>query len=184
MENIYSSLIDFLPHIGACLIVCLAKILEISIQSVKTVFMVKGQRIHASVLGFIECLVWGLVISSIIDSLSGDIAMLIFYCLGYSAGLYIGSFLENKIALGTSSIQIMVKSNKQKKITEYLSKSDKGYTVLQGHGNKEQMSVIIMVLARKEVKETMREIRKLCNNEVFVVSTEVSKFVGGYGIKK
>jgi trigger factor len=38
--------------------------------------------------------------------------------------------------------------------------------------------------ARKEVKETMREITKLCNNEVFVVSTEVSKFVGGYGIKK
>lgn len=173
-----------LESIFSCLIVCFAKILEISVQSIKTVFMVKGQRIQAALLGFLECVIWGLVIASIIDTLGDNYLMLFFYCLGYSSGLYIGSYLENKIALGTSSIQLMVKSNKVEKVTEYLNNTNKGFTVLDGRGAKEKMSVIIVVLPRKEVKTVISEIRKLCDKEVFVVSSEISRFVGGYGIKK
>ncbi|MBE6542754.1 MAG: hypothetical protein E7672_09985, partial [Ruminococcaceae bacterium] len=54
-----------------CLIVCAAKIIEISIQSLKTCMMVKGQRLKAACLGFAECTIWGLVISTIIGTL-GD----------------------------------------------------------------------------------------------------------------
>lgn len=168
----------------SCLIVCFAKILEISVQSVKTVFMVKGQRIQAAFLGFLECVIWGLVIASIIDTLGDNYLMLFFYCLGYSTGMYIGSVLENKIALGTSSIQLMVKSDKVEKVIEYLNNSNRGFTVLNGKGSKEAMSVVMIVLPRKEVKAVISDIRKLCDKEVFVVSSEVSKFVGGYGIKK
>ena len=170
--------------IFSCLIVCFAKILEISVQSVKTVFMVKGQRIQAAFLGFLECVIWGLVIASIIDTLGDNYLMLFFYCLGYSTGMYIGSVLENKIALGTSSIQLMVKSDKVEKVIEYLNNSNRGFTVLNGKGSKEAMSVVMIVLPRKEVKAVISDIRKLCDKEVFVVSSEVSKFVGGYGIKK
>lgn len=173
-----------LETIFSCLIVCLAKILEISISSVKTVFMVKGQRIQAAALGFLECVIWGLVISAIIDTLSGEPLMLFFYCLGYSTGMYVGSVLECKIALGTSSIQLMVKSNKVEKVIEYLNKADRGFTVLDGKGSKESMSVVMIVLPRKDVKSVIADIRELCDKEVFVVSSEVSKFVGGYGIKK
>lgn len=173
-----------LESIFSCLIVCFAKILEISVQSVKTVFMVKGQRIQAAFLGFLECVIWGLVIASIIDTLGDNYLMLFFYCLGYSTGMYIGSVLENKIALGTSSIQLMVKSDKVEKVIEYLNNSNRGFTVLDGKGSKEAMSVVMIVLPRKEVKAVISDIIKLCDKEVFVVSSEVSKFVGGYGIKK
>ena len=173
-----------LESIFSCLIVCFAKILEISVQSVKTVFMVKGQRIQAAFLGFLECVIWGLVIASIIDTLGDNYLMLFFYCLGYSTGMYIGSVLENKIALGTSSIQLMVKSDKVEKVIEYLNNSNRGFIVLDGKGSKEAMSVVMIVLPRKEVKAVISDIIKLCDKEVFVVSSEVSKFVGGYGIKK
>lgn len=173
-----------LESIFSCLIVCFAKILEISVQSVKTVFMVKGQIIQAAFLGFLECVIWGLVIASIIDTLGDNYLMLFFYCLGYSTGMYIGSVLENKIALGTSSIQLMVKSDKVEKVIEYLNNSNRGFTVLDGKGSKEAMSVVMIVLPRKEVKAVISDIIKLCDKEVFVVSSEVSKFVGGYGIKK
>ena len=153
-------------------------------QSVKTVFMVKGQRIQAAFLGFLECVIWGLVIASIIDTLGDNYLMLFFYCLGYSTGMYIGSVLENKIALGTSSIQLMVKSDKVEKVIEYLNNSNRGFTVLDGKGSKEAMSVVMIVLPRKDVKSVIADIRELCDKEVFVVSSEVSKFVGGYGIKK
>lgn len=171
-------------NIWLCLLVCGAKILEISISSVKTVFMVKGQKIQAALLAFVECMIWGIVISSIIHTLSDNMLLLLFYGIGYAAGLYIGSVIEGKIALGTSSIQFMIKSNKLSKVRGYLNKSNQGYTVLEGKGKTDKMCIVYVVLPRKEVKSTIKDIRNLCGDDVFIVSSEVSKFVGGYGVKK
>lgn len=177
-------ILENFPQIIVCFVICFAKIIEISIQSVKTVFMVKGERVIAAVLAFIECLIWGLVISSIITSLGNNFYLLISYCMGYALGLFIGSMIENKIALGTSSVQIMVKREYEEEVEKFLMLNNRGFTILEGKGSKEKMSVIIMILPRKEVKSIMMEIKKICNNEVFVVTSEVSKFVGGYGIRK
>jgi len=171
-------------NIGMCFIICFAKILEISIQSVKTVCMVKGERAVAVALAFIECLVWGLVVSAIITSLSENMLWLFSYCFGYAAGIFIGSMIESKIALGTSSVQIMVNKEHANKVEAYLKEHNRGFTVLDGHGSKEAMSVVIMVLPRKDVKSIMATISEICENEVFVVTSEVSKFVGGYGVRK
>jgi uncharacterized protein YebE (UPF0316 family) len=167
-----------------CLAICCAKIIEISIQSIKTVCMVKGERKMAALLAFIECLIWGFVVSSVISSLSSNVWLLLSYCLGYATGLFLGSILESKIALGTSSIQIMVDNLHIQKVEEFLKDSGHGFTVLGGHGSKAEMFVVIMVLPRKEVAKTMKQIRSICDNNAFMVSSEVSKFVGGYGIKK
>jgi uncharacterized protein YebE (UPF0316 family) len=104
--------------------------------------------------------------------------------LGYATGLYVGSMIESKLALGTSSIQIMVDGERIERVEEFLKNNKYGFTVLNGHGSKEEMFVVIMVLPRKSVKSTMKEIRNLCDENVFIVSSEVSKFVGGYGVKK
>lgn len=167
-----------------CMAICLAKVLEISIQSVKTVCMVKGEKLLASALGFIECLIWGLVISSVIANLSSNFLMLLSYCIGYSTGLFLGSNIENKLALGTSSIQIMVDKENIETVENYLKDHNNGYTVLNGHGSKEEMFVIIIVLPRKSVKNTMKEINEMCTEKVFIVSSEVSKYTGGYGTAK
>lgn len=175
---------EIVQQISICVIICLAKILEISIQSVKTVCMVKGERKIAAVLAFIECLVWGLVVSSVITSLSENLYWLFSYCLGYALGLYLGSIIENKIALGTSSVQVMVDKDHVVEVGKYLKENNHGFTILEGHGSKEEMYVVIMVLPRKEVKFIMAEIRKMCDNKVFIVSSDVSKFIGGYGVRK
>ena len=73
---------EFLASIhpaAVCFLICAAKIVEISIQSLKTCMMVKGQRMRAAGLGFIECLIWGLVISTIIGTLGDNIVLLLFY---------------------------------------------------------------------------------------------------------
>ena len=59
-----------------------------------------------------------------------------------------------------------------------------GYTVLEGRGSKDKMNMIFNVLARKETPRVLREIRKVCDNRVFVSVSEVSKYAGGYGMLK
>ena len=130
-----SEFLKILPPIVVCLIVCAAKIVEISIQSLKTCMMVKGQRLKAAGLGFLECTIWGLVISTIIGTLGDNLFLLLFYCVGYAAGLFIGSTIEGKIALGTSNLQLIANDENTEKITEYLKENNKGYTVFEGHGS-------------------------------------------------
>ena len=179
-----SEFLASLPPVLVCLIICAAKIIEISIQSLKTCMMVKGQRLKAAGLGFIECAIWGLVISTIIGTLGDNLFLLLFYCIGYAAGLFLGSTIEGKIALGTSNLELIANDDNTKKIVEYLKKNGKGYTVLDGYGSTDKMNMIFVVLQRKETPMVLREIRSVCDNKVFVAVSEVSKYAGGYGLVK
>ena len=183
MSQILATLSSIHP-ILVCLLVMTAKIVEISIQSLKTCLMVKGQRFRAACLGFIECTIWGLVISTLIGSLGDNLMLLAFYCTGYATGLFIGSTLEGKLAFGTSNIDLMANEENTKLIVNYLKEHGRGFTVLDGHGATEPMNMIYVVLPRKEVAKTVKDIQKLCNKQVFFVTSEVSKYTGGYGIVK
>lgn len=179
-----AELLNSLHPILVCFLVCGAKITEISIQSIKTVMMVKGERLKATLLAFVECMIWGLVVSAIISTLGDNFFLLLFYCVGYALGLYLGSVIENKIALGTSNIQLIASDENTKKITEYLKEQNKGYTTFEGHGSKGKMNMIFIVMPRKEMKNELEKIRSICENKVFVVASDVSKYVGGYGVSK
>ena len=179
-----SEFLASIPPILVCLIVCGAKILEITIQSLKTCMMVKGQRLKAAGLGFIECTGWGLVISTIIGTLGDNLFLLAFYCVGYATGLFLGSTLESKIALGTSNLQLIANDQNTKKIIAYLKENDRGYTLFEGHGSTDKMNMILIVLPRRDAGKVLKQLRALCENNVFVVASEVSKYAGGYGMVK
>lgn len=170
--------------VAVCFIVCAAKILEITVQSLKTCMMVRGQRVKAAALGLLECTIWGLVISTIIGTLGDDLFLLAFYCLGYATGLFLGSTLEGRIALGTSSLQLIANEENTERIVGYLKESSRGYTVFDGHGSKDKMNMIFIVLPRRDVLSVVKSVRKLCDNKVFVVVDDVNKYAGGYGMLK
>ena len=179
-----SEFLAWVPPIALWFIVCAAKIVEITIQSLKTCMMVKGQRLKAAALGFTECIIWGLVISTIIGTLGDNFILLLFYCTGYATGLFLGSTIESKIALGTSNLELIANDESTEKITEYLKSVNKGYTVFEGHGSTDKMNMILVVTSRKEVPATLKNIRKICDNKVFVAVSEVSRYAGGYGKMK
>lgn len=179
-----SEILASIHPVAVCFIVCAAKIIEITIQSLKTCMMVKGQRLKAAALGFVECSIWGLVISTIISTLGDKLILLAFYCLGYATGLFLGSTLESKIALGTSNLQLIANDENTAKIVGYLKQNGRGYTVFDGQGSTDKMNMVLIVLPRRDALGVLKEIRRLCDNNVFVVTSEVSKYAGGYGMVK
>ena len=179
-----SEFLASIPPVAVCLIVCAAKIIEITIQSLKTCMMVKGQRLKAAGLGLLECTIWGLVISTIIGTLGDNLFLLAFYCMGYATGLYLGSTLEGKIALGTSSLQLVASDENTEKIITYLKEHSRGYTVFEGEGSKGRMNMIFIVLPRRDSVPVLKQIRAICENNVFVVVDDVNRYAGGYGMVK
>lgn len=179
-----SEFLSSIHPVAVCFIVCAAKIVEITIQSLKTCMMVKGQRLKAAGLGFLECTIWGLVISTIIGTLGDNLFLLLFYCVGYATGLFLGSTIESKIALGTSNLELIAGDESTEKIIRYLKEHNRGYTVFDGYGSTDRMNMIFIVLPRKEAPKVLKDIRAVCENKVFVVASEVSKYAGGYGMMK
>jgi uncharacterized protein YebE (UPF0316 family) len=104
--------------------------------------------------------------------------------VGYATGLFLGSTIEGKIALGTSNLELIASDESTAIITEYLKENSRGYTVFEGHGSTDKMNMIFIVLPRKETPRVLKDIRKACDNKVFVVASEVSKYAGGYGMMK
>ncbi len=183
MSEILETLKSISP-ILVCLLVCAAKIVEITIQSLKTCMMVKGQRLKAAGLGFIECVIWGLVISTVIGTLGDDLWLLLFYCVGYATGLFLGSTIEAKLALGTSNLEVIANEKSTELIIAYLKEHNLGYTVFEGHGSKDKMNMVFIVIARKEAGKLVRELRRVTDNKMFVSVSDVSKYAGGYGMIK
>ena len=179
-----SEFLSSLHPVAVCFIVFIAKIVEISIQSLKTCMMVRGQRLNAALLGFVECAIWGLVVSAVISTLGNNLFLLLFYCAGYASGLFLGSTIESKIALGTSSLELIASVENSGKIVKYLKERGMGYTLFEGHGSTDKMNMILVILPRRETLRTLREIRSVCDNTVFVVASEVSRYTGGYGVSK
>ena len=132
----------------------------------------------------VECAIWGLVISTIISTLGDNLLLLLFYCIGYATGLFLGSTIESKIALGTSNLELIANDDSTKKIVNYLKKNGRGYTVLDGYGSTDKMNMIFIVLPRRDMNKVLKEIRKECDNKVFVVASDVIKYAGGYGAMK
>lgn len=177
-------LINSLHPAWGAVIIMAAKIIELSISSIKTVFMAKGNRSLASTFGFIECLVWGFVVSAVITSLSENLLWLFAYAIGYSLGVFLGMKIESKIAIGTKKIELIANEKNTEIVTDYLAEHNRGFTVVTGHGKEEIMNIITIVLPRKVEKETIKKINELTDNKCFVNTSDVSRMSGGYGVRK
>ena len=178
-----SELLHILPQLVTCLLICVVKIIEMSVQSIRVIMQVKGQRLASTLLAFLECLIWGLVTSAVITTLADNMYWLFAYCVGFAAGIYFGSVFEKKLALGETNLQLMVDEEDGNRIIEYLVNSGRGFTACEGFGYEGKKFIINTVIPRKAEKQIVKDIHSLTPH-VFVVSSGIGSYFGGYGVSK
>jgi len=89
-----------------CLKIFFARILDVSLGTVRTIFTVKGKSLISALIGFIEVLVWFLVAREALSN-GVNIFIAISYSLGYSIGIYIGSILSKKLIKSNLNVQVI-----------------------------------------------------------------------------
>lgn len=177
-----TQLLHNLPQILTCFLICGVEIIEMAIQSVRIIMQVKGERLATAILAFTECLLWGLVISAIITTLADNIYWLLAYCIGFAVGIYVGSILENKLALGETNIQLIADEDDGNKITEYLVSNGRGFTAFEGFGYEGKKFKINTIIPRKAERQVINDIHKI-SPQVFVVGAGINIYAGGFGVR-
>jgi uncharacterized protein YebE (UPF0316 family) len=162
-------------------IIFFAKIVEVSLMTVRTVFISKGKKAYASIIGFIEVLIWLKVVSVVLTSINEDIYKMLVYALGFSMGNYIGLWIESKLAIGLVTIQAIVDEKVGHELAEYLRKQKVGVTILNGEGKDNNKNILILHVKRKIKDKIIEEIEQKVKNAVITVS-EVQMIHGGYGL--
>lgn len=132
------------------LIVC-AKIIDVSLGTIRIILVSKGSRSLAPVLGFFEVLVWIVAIGQVMQNLTNPINY-VAYALGFAIGNYVGVLIENKLALGQVIVRIITK-HEASKLIDTLIAENFGITIVDATGATGQVHMIFTVIKRSQIEE-------------------------------
>ena len=97
MEEVFNSW--YFSYIIVPILIVFAKIIDVSLGTIRIILVSKGKKFLAPLLGFIEVLIWILTIGQVMKNLTNPVNY-IAYALGFSLGNYFGIIIENKLAIG------------------------------------------------------------------------------------
>jgi uncharacterized protein YebE (UPF0316 family) len=146
------------------LIFC-ARVTDVSLGTMRTVFVAQGTRVAAAVLGFFEILIWLTVITYIFQNLSGVFTYLA-YAAGFSAGNYVGLWLEERMAWGLLSVTTITGEDANALI-DHLKKERFGLTTVSARGARGRVRLILTIIRRRNLKH-LKSIIEEFNPNAFI----------------
>ncbi|MBG0859221.1 MAG: DUF2179 domain-containing protein [Bacteroidales bacterium] len=138
------------------LLIFLARICDVSIGTIRIIFVSKGQKYIAPVLGFFEVLIWITAISKIMQNLDNYVNY-IAYAAGFATGNFVGMLIEEKLAMGILMIRIFA-SDRGMELVKLLNSSGFGATFVEAHGAREEVHLIYSIVHRHELEKVLEVI--------------------------
>ncbi len=158
------------------LFIFFARVTDVSMGTLRTLFIVRGKRFHAAVLGFFEVIIYIVALNRVVNALDNPVNLIV-YALGFATGNYVGSFLEEKMALGNISAQIIC--SKSMEMANALRDVDFGVTVLDGLGKEGEKEILLISLRRKYLPRLL-DIAEDIDHDCFITVTDARTTRGGY----
>jgi uncharacterized protein YebE (UPF0316 family) len=170
MGDILLSNSGFYAWLVLPLLIFLARVADVSIGTIRLIFIARGLKYLAPVVGFFEVLIWLLAIGQIMKNLSNP-ACYIAYAGGFAMGNFVGMWIAEKLSLGVVLIRVVTKKDAIE-LVGYLKSADYGVTSVDGHGATEQVKVVFTIVPRREVKRVVDLIKKF-NPKAFYTIEDV-----------
>ncbi len=164
-------------------LIFLGKVTEVSIMTIRTVLVAKGERKMGTILAFFEIVLWLLLVANVIGNLSTDPYSGLSYALGFTIGTYVGSTLEDLFGIGTAQLQIIMAVEKADEMCEKIYNKGFAYTRVVGKGRIKDRTIIYTLLPRSSVKKVLKDLRTVSEDALMSVH-EIKPIKGGYGIKR
>ncbi len=131
------------------LLIFLARICDVTIGTLRIIFVSKGNKVIAPILGFFEVFIWIVVIGQIMSHLNNYLYF-IAYAAGFAAGNYVGLLLEERMAMGRVLIRV-ISAKDGNKLIKVLNQKGFGATMVEGEGSTGRVQIIYSVVDRKKM---------------------------------
>ena len=164
METI---LFDWYTWIALPLLVFLARVVDVSLGTIRIIFTSRGQKRLAPVLGFVEVFIWVSVIAEITKG-AHNIAAYLAYAGGFATGNYIGMWIEERLAIGNLVVRAILSENRTGLIEE-LRAAGYGVTSVNAHGAKGPVKLVYTIVSRKDLPNVIETIHNTYPKTFFTV---------------
>ncbi|MCK9523792.1 MAG: DUF5698 domain-containing protein [Proteobacteria bacterium] len=153
-----------------CLIIFFARIADVSLGTLRTLSMVRGDTVRSWFLGFFEVLIWIAVISQIIDSVRDTPLYALFYASGFATGTAVGIKIERRLAIGERVVMLFTRKGEQ--IAKHLRQNGFPVTEFEARGQEGKISHLFIKTQRKDVQGVVAMANEL-DPDCFVVVEQV-----------
>ncbi len=161
-----------------CLLIFGVRIVDVSLGTLRTVLVVRGKRLVGACIGFIEVLVWFLIVSKALAGENSSLWVAIAYSGGFSAGTFVGSWLEEKLAIGSSSVNVITRGLRYD-LVELLRDKGFGVSTINCQGRDSENLMLLIEVDRKKTK-TVRDIINNTAPDSFVTISDTKQIINGY----
>ncbi|MDY6970250.1 MAG: DUF2179 domain-containing protein [Spirochaetota bacterium] len=168
-------------EIYTMLFIFFARILDVSIGTVRIILIARGYKYLAPILGFIEILIWLSAINKVFHNLN-DIYSYLIYAGGFATGNYIGMLIEEKLAIGYQSLRIIT-SEKMSALSMTLCEEGFSFTSIKGFGMKGEANIIFTVVHKRDVESILKVVRTI-EPEAFITIEDVRSCYNGFIFKR
>lgn len=155
-----------------CIKIFFARILDVSLNTIRTTFVLRGKTLIVAIIAFCEITIWFLVARTALNT-ELNIFIVLSYSGGYTMGTIIGTLI-NKYFVKTD-VELLVVSSKIKD-TKKIKEQDFGVTIMSKDRNK---TVLFIQTNKKRLKELTYLIEKL-DKKAFINIKETKQIINGY----
>jgi uncharacterized protein YebE (UPF0316 family) len=161
-----------------CLIIFLVRIVDVSLGTLSTVLVIRGKKGLGSIIGFIDLVIWFLVVRQALSIESASLWIAIAYAGGYATGTYAGSWLEEKIALGKSSLIVVTKGLRHD-LVKLLRNRGFGVSEVKSQGINGENLLLLIEVQRKKIKNVIDVINEVASDS-FITVSDTKEIINGY----
>ncbi|WP_027363695.1 DUF2179 domain-containing protein [Desulfotruncus alcoholivorax] len=174
----------WLPVISGYLFIFCARVIDMSLDVLRVLMLMRDRRLIAAVIGFFEVSVFVLALNEVLKGGLTDPGKIIAYAGGFATGNFIGSLIEERLAMGYLSIQIFPPNNLVNHFTELFRNEGFGVTCVNGFGRDGERMILFVLIKRKDLNRALHIINKTCPNAFFNVSDAKRIHGGIFPVKK
>jgi uncharacterized protein YebE (UPF0316 family) len=156
---------DFISYVLLPFLIFLARAADVTLATVKLMFIVNNAKRLAMLLGFFEALITILALSRIMQDAS-NLAAYVMYAAGFAAGTYLGMRIEEKLAYGSVVVRIIGKQIPDT-LLQYLSDNQYNYSKVDASDSSGNTQVLFTVCKRRKVRDLLQALEQIAPEALY-----------------
>lgn len=160
-----------------CVKIFFARILDVSLGTVRTIFTVKGKNLIASMIGFVEICIWFTIVREALNTDETSLWIMFSYAAGYATGTYIGGILSNKIIKTNFSVQVITGNVA---LAELLRGEGYAVSLIDIKGQEEKDKYMLFIEIRHKNLDHLKEFIRKHDDKAFIVVNETKYVQNGF----
>jgi len=159
------------------LAIFLLRVTDMTFDTLRMLFIVRGRKGIAWVLGFFQSIIFVIAITSVLSHLDNPLN-LVGYAAGFATGNVLGMLIEERLAIGHTSMQI-VSPRLGVMLAEKLREAGFAVTEIAARGRDGMVSVLSVSVLRRDVSKVEKVVHET-DAEAFVTSDDVRPIRRGF----